>query len=388
MIRKKCWLAKKRQEFAKAAAVLAIVMWIGGWFQPALAEAPVVGVNLVNEPYKLSPAEQESLLASMQSVGVRTIRASIPDDANGLAFAQRVYAHGMQIDWLVYPVTRAGTPFPRAPAGFEGMWRSPGLSTSDPVRFRELFTKELADLEDRGIKLAGLEFGNEINWVGSNADFPLPGKGRIFGLQDLYNDPEAKAVAAGFELYLSSLTVLKDVRDHSKLNRTTPIISAGLAVGNAAPGPSWNSSPDGVSIAATLQFLRAKGLDHLVDAYGVHTYPPADRPGVPDAMADRLSRLERIVFPECRARGVGKPCWLTEWGFTVAGNGCPADDATRLKLVQEVRRQLKTFVDQGRLTGLFYYTWEGHAGAPKEDRFSVFLCGAVTPSGRLALAPM
>jgi hypothetical protein len=368
--------------------VLAAAISVGGWFQPALAAAPVVGVNLVNEPYKLSAAEQESLLASMQSAGVRTIRASIPDDADGLGFAQRVYAHGMQIDWLVYPVTRAGTPFPHAPAGFAGMWRSPGLSTSDPARFRELFTKELADLEDRGIKLAGLEFGNEINWVGSNADFPLPGKGRIFGLQDLYTDPEAKAVAAGFELYLGSLAVLRDVRDHSKLNRTTPIISAGLGVGNASPGPSWNSALDGVSIAATLQFLKAKGLDRLVDAYGVHAYPPADRPRVPAAAADRLSRLEHIVFPECRAAGAGKPCWLTEWGFTEAGNGCPVDDSTRLKLVQEMRRQFKAFADQGRLTGLFYYTWQGHAGAATEDRFSVLLCGAVTPSGRLALAPM
>lgn len=369
--------------------LLAIGLWLGGWFQPVVAaDAAVVGVNLVNEPYKLPPDQQESLLATMQSAGVRAIRASIPDDANGLAFAQRVYAHGMQISWLVYPVTRAGTPFPRAPAGFEGMWRSPGLSTADPVRFRELFTKELADLEERGIKLAGLEFGNEINWVGSNADFPLPGKGRIFGLQDLYDDPEAKTIAAGFKLYISSLAVLKEVRDHSRLNRTTPIISAGLAIGNASAGRSWNPALDGVSIDATLQFLRANGLDNLVDAYGVHTYPPADRPGAPDATADRLSRLERIVFPECRAGGGGKPCWLTEWGFTEAGNGCPADDQTRLKLVQEVRSQLKTFVSQGRLTGLFYYTWEGHAGAPREDRFSVFLCGTVMPSGRLAISPI
>ena len=92
--------------------LLAMGLWVAGWFQPVLADAAVVGVNLVNEPYKLPPAEQDSLLATMQSAGVRAIRASIPDDANGLAFAQRVYAHGMQIDWLVYPVTRAGTPFP------------------------------------------------------------------------------------------------------------------------------------------------------------------------------------------------------------------------------------------------------------------------------------
>ena len=54
-------------------------------------------------------------------------------------------------------------------------------------------------------------------------------------------------------------------------------------------------------------------------------------------------------------------------------------------MVQEARSQLKP-----RLTGLFYYTGEGRVGAPREDRFSVFLCGAVgylADKGRMRRIP-
>jgi hypothetical protein len=52
---------------------------------------------------------------------------------------------------------------------------------------------------------------------------------------------------------------LKDVRDHSKLNKHTPIISAGMA---GATGGQWQKDLkiDGVSIPVAYAFLRAHGL--------------------------------------------------------------------------------------------------------------------------------
>jgi hypothetical protein len=35
---------------------------------------------------------------------------------------------------------------------------------------------------------------------------------------------------------------------------------------------------DGVTIPANYAFLRAHGLDNLVDGYGVHDYPPVVKP--------------------------------------------------------------------------------------------------------------
>jgi len=45
-------------------------------------------------------------------------------------------------------------------------------------------------LDAYGISLAGLKLENEINYTGFNAEFKLPGEGKNFGLNDLYNDPE------------------------------------------------------------------------------------------------------------------------------------------------------------------------------------------------------
>ncbi len=370
------------------ALLLAMVL------MPILAHADnvVVGVNLLNAPDKLTPDEQESILNAMQAAGVRVIRMGIDVDRNGdekgINFAERVYAHGIKIDWLVNLQWPKGTKAPTPPPGM-GLWRNPPLSTSDPDSFRAYFQSMLGKLESKGIVLAGFELGNEINFT-ANADFPLPGKGKIFGLDDLYHDPEGQQIARGFTQYMKSLAVLKDIRDHSKLNQHTPIISAGLAIGNNPPGPSWDKRVDGVAINATLEFLRVNGLDHLVDYYGVHTYPPGNGPGTNQGAANRLSRLENIVFTECRPAGSssGKPCWLTEWGFGAAGNSCPVDDSYRTTLVREVRDDFAQFAQQGRLKAIFYYTWQGQIHAPKEDRFGAFLCGALTESGRLAISPM
>src|SRR5580704_2903042 len=81
----------------------------------------------------------------------------------------------------------------------------------------------------KGVVLAGVELGNEINWTDFNGDFPIPGQGKSFTFDDLSRDPEARQVAQGFLQYLKVLAVLKEVRDHSKLNQHTPIISAGMA---------------------------------------------------------------------------------------------------------------------------------------------------------------
>ena len=60
---------------------------------PALAgqPPPVVGANLVNEPYKQTALEQDATFQALQAAGVHVIRAGIPDNDQGLAFAQRAY---------------------------------------------------------------------------------------------------------------------------------------------------------------------------------------------------------------------------------------------------------------------------------------------------------
>jgi len=355
---------------------------------------PVVGVNLVNEPYKETAQEQEATFRALQAAGVHVIRAGIPDNDAGLAFVQRAYAHGIKIEWLLGVYPDPGTQWPRLPDDYKGagLWRGWPLSAANAETFKANIGAQLAKLEGDGVVLAGFELGNEINWTGFNADFSLPAQGRVLNERDLASDPEGRKIAQGYLRYLKTLAALKDIRDQSMLNRRTPIISAGLA--DLDDSGKWLHSvkADAVSVDATLHFLQANGLDQLVDGYGLHFYPLAISPGTAQGEAALRAHLELNGLTECGPPDTakGKPCWVTEWNFNgLKGlDACPIDDASRIAMVGEIRGVLHELGEQHRLGGSLYYTWQGQIHAPKEDHDSAFLCGALTESGRLALAPM
>ena len=139
-----------------------------------------------------------------------------------------------------------------------------------------------------------------------------------------------------------------------------------------------------VSLRATLDFMRANGLDAIVDAYAVHVYPWANGPGDAKAAVGRERRLAQYVLPECRAAGSGqgKPCWITEWGFANPDRSCPAKDSNQVSLIKEMRMHFRPYAQDGRLQALIYYAWIDDA-----EGFGIFRCGSFTESGRVALAP-
>jgi hypothetical protein len=330
---------------------------------PAQAEDVVVGVNLVNQPDQLTPQEQDTMLNNMKDAGVRVIRAGIADNDKSLDFAQRVYAHGMKIEWFAWGI----------PSHSGNMI----LSSADPEKFRAYFQPLLDKLESKGIVLAAMELGNEINW--SNHDLGQTGTGRVLTLEDLSRDPKGQQVAKGYLQYIKLLAVLKDIRDHSKLNQHTPILSAGSGELDYSP-----KGRDAVSLKAMIQFLRANGMDKYVDAYGVHFYPQGNA-----TPTERLSSLQRD-FAECGSDGSGeKPCWLTEWGLPVhTGKSCPVNDDNRVRIFSELRNDFSQLAHQGRLKGILLYTWQSDFRSGENDPYGAFICGAVTKSGRLAIAPM
>lgn len=363
---------------------------------PALAgpSPPLVGANLVNEPYKQTAPEQEATFRALQAAGVHVIRAGIPGNDQGLVFAQSAWAHGIKIEWLVGVYPDPGTQWPRLPDAYKGngFWSGWPLSTANADIFKVNIGAQLAKLESKGIVLAGLELGNEINWTGFNADLPLPAQGRVLDDKDLANDPEGRKVAQGYLRYLKTLVALKNLRDHSTLNQHTPIISAGLA--DLDDSGQWlrTVKADAVSVEATLHFLRANGLDRLVDGYGLHFYPLAVSPGSAQGQTALRSHLDHNGLTQCAPPGAakGKPCWVTEWNFNgLKGlDACPIDDAARIAMVGEMRSVLHELAEQHRLGGSMYYTWQGQVHAAKEDHDSAFLCNALTQSGKLAVSPM
>jgi hypothetical protein len=355
----------------------------------ASAQDMVVGVNVVN-PMRASVADQNTLLGQLKAAEVRVIRCGISHDDKGIDFAKRVAALGIRLQLIVGPQYSPDAPTrPYQPNEFPAMWGGPPLSFADPALSKADFQHLFDDLDANGIVLAGVELGNEINWAAFNPEFPLPGEGKILSLQDLDYDPEGKQIAKGFLQYSKILAVLKDVRDHSRLNRSAPIILAGLVSANDGEKLYNNKKEDMVSLAASIGFLRSHGLDSLVDAYGVHIYPSPGQPGNPTAAAQRAARLNSVDLAECRAKGTpgGKPCWITEWGFPNADLSCPAKESGRTLLIEELRSDFAAAAAEHRLVGIDYFSWNSDPWTKQTDPDSVYRCGALTESGRQAIAP-
>jgi hypothetical protein len=362
----------------------------GGLLHASQPSNFVIGVNVVN-PLRAKIADQDAVIAQLKAAGVRVIRCGVTPDDKGIDFAKRVYAAGIKIELQVGPQYPTDAPKrPYQPAEFPSMWSGSPLSYADPKLSSTYFQTLIDRLESNGIVLAAFELGNEINWAAFNPEFPLPGEGKVFDLNDLSHDPEAKQVAKGFLQYLKILAVLKDVRDHSKLNRNTPILTAGLV--DAADGdPAWNSKKeDKVSLPATLSFMRANGLDSLVDAYAIHTYPSSTQPGNPAADTKRTAKFNGVTMAECRPAGSrdGKPCWITEWGFPNSDVSCPTNDASRTQLVRLMRADFAKAAAQGKLIGAMLFAWDSDPWSKTVDNDSVYRCGKLTESGREAIAPL
>lgn len=355
----------------------------------AAAQEMVVGVNVVN-PLRASAADQNTLLSELRAAHVRVIRCGITNDDKGIDFARRVVEQGIRIQLIVSPQFAPGAPSrPYQPDKFPSMWGGHPLSAADPELSKKAFESLFDNLDKNGIALAGVELGNEINWAAFNPEFPLPGEGKILGIQDLEHDPEGKQIAKGFLQYVKILAVLKSTRDTSRLNHSAPVILGGLVSAEDGAKPYNNKKEDMVSLKATIGFLRAHGLDSLVDAYGVHSYPSSGQPGNPAAAKQREDRLNAVDFAECRARGssAGKPCWITEWGFPNSDVSCPSNEANRALLIKELRKDFAEAAAEHRLMGIDYFSWDSDPWSKQVDADSVYRCGSLTESGRLAVAP-
>jgi hypothetical protein len=344
----------------------------------------MIGVNA--SMASLSVDQQNAILSELHAAGVHAIRAGITSDNKGIDFARRAQAQGIHILLLVQLQYRPGAPSRPYPNTF-GVWGGPPLSAADPDQFRKYFEPLLAKVDAADVTLTGFELGNEINSPMFNADFSMPAENpshsREFNLGDLSHDTEAQQVAKGYLQYLKLLAVIKDVRSRSKLNQHAAIVSAGL-VFNEAPEAPRTSRLDAVGATSTLDFMRAHGLDDLVDAYGVHTYPSTYNPGNPTAAAGRRERLQKYVLAECRPQGdgQGKPCWITEWGFPNHDASCPPNETKQITLVNETLANFRPYISDKRVLGIFYYAW-----LDSREGFAIYRCDHLTQTGRLALAP-
>jgi hypothetical protein len=327
------------------------------------ADKMILGVNIANNDGTLSQAFQDEEIKQLADNHVKTIRIGLA--SFNIDFIIKAHQHGISCIVIVLP--------------FLGLksWSDVVYSKTTPEMFTERVKPMLDQLEAAGVRLTAFELGNEINNSQFNGDLPTAGKGRELRLADLNNpnDRQASQVAAGYRAYVRLMAALKDLRDRSRLNRQTPIISAGLS--------QVHSTPFEVVLRDAIEFWNQNGITKLVDGYGIHVYPSGD-PKRP--ISARIASLDEGMFSACSPT---KPCWVTEWGFIYNGdNGefCPGNNRVVTKVVQDMRTSFRYFANRGQLAALMYYDWTPRPGL--KDTFSIYRCGALTDAGRLALSPM
>lgn len=355
---------------------------------PARAYGVVVGVDLPVVD-RMSAEEQDKMLDSLHAAGVHVIRTWIANDAS-YEFIRKAFALGMKADLTIPFQHRSEATKRAAAADLPKMYPSFPLSAIDPDLTAAAFKPQLDKLEGMGIDFVAFEVGNEQNNPGFNGEFPIHAAGECTncgnrGRDFLEHDPEGQAIAAGYRNYIKILAAIKAVRDQSKLNRHTAVLLGGLA-DNGSEMPWHGSRTNQVSVKATTQYLRDNGLDKVVDAYGVHTYPWANGPGQSGPMHNRQKRLEDFALSECQPEGRGKPCWITEWGIANKDDSCPTNDAERAAVVRELMTEdFRPYVKQKRVKGLLYWLWQSESGAKHDEPHTIYRCGSLTESGRLAI---
>lgn len=232
------------------ALCFGVLFFLSVSVEPAHAEPLLTGVNVPNAT-RASPSDRQVVINQLRTAGVRIVRFPVGKDVGDLVeYASQLYAQGIKLNLIVDPQyppnARIRPPYPQD----SHMYSSYPLSDADPTLSRAYFHTLLSKLDASGVVLASIELGNESNWSTFNGDFPLPGEGKVFGLDDLSHNPEGKQVARGLVQYLKILAVLKDARDHSTSNKTTPIFSAGLSPTGRARVVTGGNREDGVSIEA------------------------------------------------------------------------------------------------------------------------------------------
>jgi len=364
-------------DVSKATAALALVLGVT-CSAPSIAQTQV-GVNLTNGD-RLSQSAQLAALSELQAAGAKVIRIPLEPRTWGppgvysdsIALIKTAYASGIKpivIVPLQYPATVKPRPYNPA---YPDIWAAYPLSQSDPAIFASWFTPILAQLEESGVVLAGLELGNEINWAPFNGDFPVPGEGNVFGDTDLYSNPEAEVIAAGYRAYMLSLQALRQIRDGSAVNQATPVISAGLSNPGAprTRGVTLDGIPvDAVSINATLNYFRANGLDTIADTYGIHFYPNANV--TPE---QRYKDLANNALTQCGKYGVS--CTVTEWGFRLPSFTCPLNDSNRNNLAYEILSDVANWGSTVR--SMIWFDW-------LSLQYGLYQCGGETATGHLVL---
>ncbi|MBN9673837.1 hypothetical protein [Roseibium aggregatum] len=356
----------------KAALLIIAVALAALGFPPASADDGFLsGVNRVNLAWR-TRAEQQDILNQIAKSGVTDVRLSLarPVDRaiRALKIANRL---GLSILLEVQLANKSYYPPDRQPRTAHGRtWDVHRLSDLDLDLYRSQLRQSLQEIDAAGIRLHAVEPGNEINIAPYNGDLLIHPARRVRTARGISELTNPAAFERGLDKYIEALRITREELGRTALSREAKLISAGLS--DMGPGTADRLGFEHLNAAETIELLQQRGIDDIVDAYGIHIYPNR-RTG--PALARRIDR----VLEFCRPDEAGTPCWITEWGIANVSRTCPVNDSKREPLIRQVRENFGDLSEAGRLEAVYYYDWDSH------ERYSIWRCGRLSPAGALAV---
>ncbi|MBW9064327.1 glycoside hydrolase [Rhizobium herbae] len=333
-----------------------------------------VGINRVNLAW-ISRADQERVLKEIAASGITHVRLSlsrpVEKSIEALEMADRL---GLKILLEIQLGNKDYYPAEVRPrAGFGRIWDVRRLSDLDPDLYRTHLRSVLRRIDGMGIRIDAVEPGNEINYSAYNGDlvvYEKPGRPTPRSVSEVANRP---AFERGLDAYVAAVRITREQLRSTVHSRGALLVSAGLS--DVGIGEADRRGMERLEPGEFISLLRKRGINALVDGYGIHVYP-----GRKDDAA--LGRYVTTLLGFCRPEGEGKPCWVTEWGIANPKLSCPVDDRDREAAVRTVRRSFTELMEKGRLKAAFYYDWD------TQPAYSVWRCGALSPAGIAATEPV
>lgn len=173
-------------------------------------------------------------------------------------------------------------------------WKEKRLSRINMDKFSQRLEALLGAIKAAGLSIDAVEFGNEMDQYCYDADVPRGHAGSA-------SPDEIKTWLLGYARFLETGTsIVRDLRFFP----SAKIITFGIA--HSGDYKADNAFPNPARYVAMLH--NVDGVDYLkdVDGYGTHLYPSPN---------DIANTLRHTVNEDVAALGVGKPFWITEWGF-------------------------------------------------------------------------
>lgn len=324
----------------------------------------IYGVNRVNLGW-LPEMKRQETLSNIVEAHVSSVRLTLAPPFADSILAVRAAQHlglGVLLN-INLSYANFYPPGILARPGANGLNEARKLSQLDPEFFLKMFTPIWRELEADGIPLTGIELGNEINWADFNGDLSANATSSYSGA--LASLPEREAYEEGMRRYVQIVRIVSNLRNTSIVDGRMKIISAGLAT--IPEDFAAQKHAHYVAPSDAINLLRSYGIDEIVSGYGLHFYP-----------GSTVSSLElhKVMYDVTGFCGNGPnriPCWLTEWGVASHSKRCPSDDLHQAEVIAKVRDEIEQLAAARRVSGSFYFDWDG-----LNSPYSIWRCGALT----------